>query len=108
MKLGSKNFSTAKTTREPSSNRGEPEISTLLMEILAGFSDAVVIKSGELVLERVGMVEEKGRELRDWRERERGEKWRRRREREGWPEVAKAESGGVKMVREDGKLMKWG
>ena len=73
-----------------------------------GFSDEVVMKMEAWVLDRVGMGEEKGRELSDWRERESGEKWRRSRESEGWPAAANAESGGVKMVREDGKLMEWG
>lgn len=73
-----------------------------------GFSDEVVIKTEAWVLDRVGMGEENGRELSDWRERESGEKWRRSRVSEGWPAAAKAESGGVKMVSEDGKLMKRG
>ncbi|KAK0573680.1 hypothetical protein LWI29_011930 [Acer saccharum] len=47
-------------------------------------------------------LELKGRDLREEGERRSGEKWKWRRESEGWPEEVKAESEGEKMVRDDG------
>lgn len=49
--------------------------------------------------DREGIVEEKGKERRDAGERERGDKWRRRRGSDGWPEDEKAASGGENIVR---------
>lgn len=52
----------------------------------------------------MGILEPEAKNLRDLRWKGRGLKWKRRREREGWPDRAKAESEGAKMVR-DGE---WG
>lgn len=48
----------------------------------------------------MGILVPGGRERRLDKEKTKGEKWRRRRAEEGWPELAKTESGGVNIVAE--------
>lgn len=50
--------------------------------------------------DKVGILELKGRDLRNCGVRDWGEKWNFRRERDGWPDEEKEELEGVKMVRD--------
>lgn len=77
---------------------------TPLMETADPSGRDVVTYSG-LEEVRVGISEPYGRERREVDEREIGAKWRRRCGRDGCPKASKAESGGVKIVRLEVKLV---
>lgn len=99
LKFNPKKVSMAYTNTDPSSKMGDIETVTLLIEISTFFESGGVVIVRWWEVDRLGIFEENGRERRNVGESERGEKWRRRWEREGWPKVLKAVSGGEKMVR---------